>query len=152
MSSHTLDLSGQRQTQITLNDPATTRFWVPAKPDDDLRIIVGGVRELRIGINPETVRIERREFVRRSQRIEHGKIVRDGDGEYVYDEKIEERYVLVLPGSAHMFGRASALGGDDGATGLTPHSSITVKRNRDADLTESGTLLETYDLASLVVE
>jgi hypothetical protein len=48
MSSVSVDASGQRAIQTTINDPARTHASIPTKGDDDLQITVGGVGEISV--------------------------------------------------------------------------------------------------------
>lgn len=151
MSSHTIDLSGQRPVSMGLNDPAATKFWTTAKAGDDLTGSIGGVREVRIQLAPAGARIEKREFITRRQRLEGGKAVRDDDGNYVFDETPYVGYVLVLPGSVSYFGRTSNQeDAEEGTYENTPHTSLTVRRQKESHFTESGTLIEDYDIGELL--
>lgn len=155
MSSHRLDVSGSRPLTTTLNDPAATSAQTSAKAGDDVRFQVGGAREARV-LLPPGAKIQRRQYVARTQKLDGGKIVRDDAGAYVYDERTYEQLYLVLPGGATVFARSSDLGvqADDDTSGLppvhelTPHTTLYARRlGQEYDFSESGELLEELVLA-----
>ncbi len=155
MSTHRLDVSGSRPLTTTLNDPAVTIASTSAKAGDDVQVTLGGLREIRLAVL-DTARIERRRYMRRTQRQENGKAVKDAAGEFLYDEVPYEQLVLVLTGSASIFGRTSLddaekarieAEGPDGRIAYegTPHTLVVAKR-LERHFTESGELLESREL------
>lgn len=142
MSSHRLDVAGARQLQMTVNDPAATVAWMPAKAGEDIEVSLGG-REIRLAL-PETARLQRRRVVvQRPVRGEDGKLQRGEDGEYVMESVEEDRNVLVLNGSVAIFVRASnALFADDDPAKPTyeshPMSSVSARRHKEAHYLEAG--------------
>jgi hypothetical protein len=101
-----LDLSGQRQIALTMNDPAVTKLWVPARPGDDAQFSFGGAYETRISLN-EAVRIERRLKHRRNPKRVNGEHVRTEGGDLVYESEPYHELVLVTTGSLSGFVRGS---------------------------------------------
>jgi hypothetical protein len=135
MSTHILDVSGQRALTATMNDPAATRANVPAKAGDDVALSVGGCRETRISL-PANAKVQRRRYVTRSQKKENGKIVRDEAGEIVYDEKPYEQLYLVIPGG--------------GITAFCRSSNIEPPAEDELHFSESGELVEEIEFAELL--
>lgn len=136
MSSHRLDVAGQRQLQVTMNDPAATIAWMPAKSGEDVEVSVGG-REVRLLI-PPNARIQRRRVPKPTKNEETGAWEEQGE--------TQDRIVLVLPGAASIFVRASnALFADDDPAKPTyeqhPHSSVSARRHKDAHYLEAGELV-----------
>ena len=152
MSTHLLDVSGQRPTTLVLNDPARSAATFNAKQGDDVRFQIGGAREVRIGL-PPGAKLEVREYVSKTQKLKDGKAVKDEQGEYVYDEKPYTSLFLVCQGVT-VFARSSFI--EEPAEGETryeptPHSTLYVKRlGAELDFSESGRLLAEHDLAELV--
>lgn len=149
MSTHVLDVSGQRGLSVTMNDPARTGATVPAKAGDDVMVSVGNARQVRFEL-PPNVRIERREYVAQKQVIENGKPKRDPDGGLVFEDVPQQRLVLVIDGSLNsLFARVSTLpveGEDPPTYENTPHTSMHVKKWTEPHFTESGTLIEEIDV------
>lgn len=160
MSSHVLDLSGQRQIQATLNDPAVTRFWVPAKPGDDTEFSFGA-REVRIAL-PPNAKVQRRVVtVQKPMRGEDGKLVQDDDGNYLTEDSTETRLVLVLGTGISGFVRAS-LTPDEREAAIVEakppiqeqhtHTTTTVKRRGDEEwhYLEAGEIETEFEIGSLL--
>lgn len=148
MSTHNLDLSGQRAVTATMNDPARTAVSTPSKQGDDVAITVSGCREIRVLI-PPGARIERREYVTRAMVRDNNNVPVKKDGEYVYEDKAEERYVLVVAGRIDAFGRTSVQSDGDETEKVIemyPHTSVVVRRLLDEHFTESGKLIEEFEL------
>lgn len=153
MSSHRLDVAGARQLQMTVNDPAATVAWMPAKAGEDVEVSVGG-REVRLAL-PENARIQRRRVVvARPARGEDGKLKEKVDGEYEMEETTETRLVLVLTGSASLFVRASnALFADDDPAKPTyeqhPHSSVSARRFKEPHYLEAGEIATEVEVSAI---
>jgi hypothetical protein len=145
-----MDVSGQRALSLTINDPARTAASCSAKQGDDVTMMLGGAREVRLVV-PPGARIQRRQYVTRTMaRDEKNQPVKDAEGKYVYDEKPYEQHVLVMPGSVTMFGRVSHIEAEEGYEG-TPHTTVTVKKHgAELHFTESGELLDETSLSDLL--
>ena len=156
MSTHVLDVSGQRALTVTLNDPARTGAQTPAKAGDDVQATLSGFSELRLEV-PPNARLQRRGYVRRKIRHENGKPVKDPDsttGEYLYDEEPYEALVLVLT-SASLFGRTSHLPSENAPEApsyeSTPHTMVVAKRwGETPHALESGELLAETTVDELI--
>lgn len=158
MSSHVLDVSGARALTTTVNDPALTHVFMPAKAGDDVQVSLSSFRELRIEL-PANARIQRRRYVRNDIVYEHGKPKPNPDeatrGEHAYEttETEYDRIVLVVQ-SLSGFGRTSltaeekATANEEGRTVHESHpsTSIVAKRWTDKHLLESGVLVEEITL------
>lgn len=151
MSTHVLDLSGQRALNLTINDPARTGASCSAKAGDDVGLMVGGAKEVRISL-PPNVKIQRREYVTKTvMRDEKNNIMKDEDGETRYEEKPYESLVLVMAGSLTAFARCSHIDPDEKQYEGTPHTSLVAKKwGTDLHFTESGKLLSEQDLSELL--
>jgi hypothetical protein len=158
VSTHVLDVSGQRALTTTINDPARTAAQVNAKQGDDVRFQVGAAREVRIGF-PAGAKVERRRYVSRSiKHDEKNRPVKDDQGEYVYEEKPYDSFYLVCQGVT-VFARSSSItdaaqaDADEGKPTYepTPHTTMFVKRlGAELDFSESGELLEEWTVENLV--
>lgn len=164
MSSHVLDLSGQRSIQVTLNDPATTKAYVPAKQGDDTSLSFGG-REIRVGL-PTNARIQRRKYVRDETVMENGRAKRRPDaeikpGETVYETMpVEyEMLVLVVGSSLSGFIRSSLSEAEKQAAAaegrtlheMHTHTSVLVRRQADdLHFLESGELIEELEVGPVL--
>lgn len=159
MSSHTLDLSGQRPANLLLNDPAVTRFSTSAKQGDDTEFSFGG-REVRIAL-PSNARVQSRIVPTKvMRRDEGGAPMKDAAGEYLYDDGTEYRLVLVLS-SVSGFVRSSLTPDErameDGAEGKPTyeahtHTSTTVRRKGDEDwhYLEAGEIEVEFEIGELL--
>ena len=155
MSTLKLDASGARALTTTTNDPSNTQASMSAKAGDDVLVTLGGVSEIRIGLL-ESARIQRRQYVRTTTRTVDGRAVPKEGGGYEQDETLVEELVLVLAGSATVFGRTSHLPSENApeppSYESTPHTTVYAKRwGADPHHLESGELLEEVTLAELLV-
>lgn len=152
MSTHIMDVSGQRALSLTINDPARSAVSCNAKQGDDVTMMLGGAREVRLVV-PPGARIERREYITRSMVRENNQPVKDKDGEYVYEETPYEQFVLVSPASVTMFGRVSKIDPDEEGYEGTPHTTVNVrKQGADLHFTESGKLLGDHPVEELFAD
>ncbi len=143
MSSYMIDVSGARPLTPTINDPAATKVWMPAKQGDDVSLSCSG-RETRIAIGGN-VRLQRRRYHRNNpKRDDQGQLIRDANGDLEYEQQPYEQYVLVLGGGFSGFVRGSSL---DGSSDLYPSMTASVRRyGEEAHFLESGELLEEISL------
>jgi hypothetical protein len=145
-------VSGQRGLSLTMNDPASTAAQTSAKAGDDVLVTLGGLREIQL-ILPGNARLQRRQRTTRVHARKPGtnQPIKDDDGNYVYEEQQSEETVLVLSGSATLFGRASNRDKDAETIEAMPHTTIYAKRwGEELHYIESGSLLEEVELAELV--
>lgn len=155
MSTHNLDVSGQRALTVTVNDPARTAASTSAKAGDDVTATLSGFRELRVEL-PDNARIQRRRYVRKDVVYENGKPKPAPEGSDQPYETVDVEYekLVVVVASLTLFGRTSIRLEETGEEGVptyesTPHTNIVARKNPDLHFLESGELVEETTLAEL---
>jgi hypothetical protein len=136
MSSISIDASGARSLQVTLNDPETTKAWMPSKAGDDAQVVISGTGELRLEL-PANARLQRRRYKVTTRR--------GSDAEETHDE---DRLILVLSGATLFYRSSQELVPEaERKHEGHPHVSAYVRRWKDKHALESGELVEEVELS-----